>query len=1165
MELKFKTKLFLCKKSILKFIMRTFILLFCTTVFSFTSGNVFSQNTQVTIDADKIVTVDEVFKIIIQQTDYTIVYQASLFKNFPKVELKKGVIRMDKLINKSIKDGHLNVILTEDNTIIIKEAKTQQQIQIHGKVTTQSGLPIPNVTVLLKGTMYGASTDFYGNYNITVFDPENVLIFSALGYETQEIVVGDQNNINIVLKEDVSELEEVTINTGYQKIRPEQSTGSVSTLRARDYDSRINTTDFLTGIQNKIPGLLINNDVQFEGNNLFQIRGISTINGDKKPLIVVDGYPTDLSLDMINPNDIESVTVLRDAAAAAIYGVRSSNGVIIIERKKAKIGKLQVSFRTNTSITPKENFSKYRWDDNASSIYIDSYLATNGAGITSSLWNDLQGPFGYAYTYLSEAPGIIVAKREAGIITAEEATQQLNELRTYDNAKDYGRLFLRPAVTQTYNVDVSGGNETARYYITANYIDSDASQIKNDNNRFQLSSRTTLNLSKRLSVDLNTDFQQSRSHMAPIPNLNSINTFERFQDEQGNPLPLFNGSKVSPLYNERIMGLGLYDNLYYPLVDVNEINTTNNTINYRISTNFRYNIGKGFKLSFGGVYENSRNDMKYLATEESSVTRQYINYYTTQGTDGLDFNVPRGDFLKRENSSKVGYTLRAQLDYNKQINEEHAFNLILGSEVRSIVTQSDKSAYFGYNDQTLSHQAVDNNLFTGYFYSPYTPLNASLSFNDLYDPAYNEDRYFSLYSNVVYTFKKKYSLTGSMRIDQSNLFGTDPKYRYKPLWSVGAAWNIDKEGFMQGVNWANTLKLRMAYGFNGTVAKNSLPQIIASDGLNNLDNTIPILSLLSPANKKLRWEQTRNINMGLDFGLFKNINGSIDYYIKESTDLLAVNQTDPSTGVESALINQASIRNKGLEVSLSADWITRSNFNWNTGLVFSHNTSEVFEVYNDNSSATSIIGNSDYLEGYPVGAMFSFKYAGVNEQGGALIYDREGNRVPFYGAEGIEDLILEGSSIPVINLGLSNRVDIGKFYVYAMVNYYGDFKVRTPVPSPLSVRPFEGAGNYWKTPGDEADLNILPSLQTRYDDYYIATSDQYTSNGAYLTLGDLTAAYNITGSKLEKAGISNVEIRFQASNVYTVGFNKNNFSPATGSYAKSYVTPTYTIGLNINF
>ena len=1122
-------------------------------------------------------TLKSVLQDLKRQSGYTFLSTENQLLMANPVTIKVNNAEFSEVLERVFRDQPLTYKINE-GTIVLQDRESSMlekisarinRIDVRGKVTDAKGRPVAGVTVLLKGSSKGVKTDADGYFSISVMSPESVLIFSSLNFKTLEIVVGNQQQINVVLLEGILDLNEVElISTGYQKINPLQSTGSISVVREKEYNSRINTTDFLAGLQNKIPGLLINNDIKFEGNGLFQIRGISTINGKKQPLIVIDGYPTELSLDMINPNDIESVTVLKDAAAAAIYGVRSSNGVIVIERKKARVGKVKVGFRATSSLTPKEDYSRYRWDKNESADIIDYYKSVNQNSITSSTWNNIKSfPNGTYYRY--PAPGIIIAQQKAGILTAAQADAQLADLGAYNNANDYANTFLRTAVTNTYNLDLSGGNNDVLYYLSSNFVDGKSTVIENGQQSWQLSGRATFKFSDRFSLAMANNFMQTNGNSAPVPDINTVLPYERFQDAHGNPLPLFNGSYANPYYNQALIANGLQDNMYYPTVDVHEINNNAKTLNNRFTADFDYKINKGISLTFGGVYEISKNDTRYLASENSSFTHQYINRYTSGPTNALVFNLPKGAFVKQQSANTKGYTVRAQLNINETIKQDHSITAIVGSELRGIVNQSNSAAYFGYNDQTLTQQAVNYQaLLVNTFPATYAVANPRPSYNSLFNIGYDENRYVSIYSNLSYTYKGRYSATGSIRVDQSNLFGTDPKYRYKPLWSVGGAWNIDREEFIKGYTWINTLKLRTAYGFNGNVARNSLPQIIAGNGTNNFDGSIPILYLVSPANKGLRWEQTHNFNLGLDYSIFKNIVGSFDYYVKTSVDLMANEQVDPTRGVASASINQASIRNKGFEVHINADWITNPKFNWNTGFAFAYNTSKVLQVYNNpiGGGTQYVTGTySDYLEGYPVGALFNYRLAGVDNTGFPTVYDINGKVKKLTTNDSADDVYYGGTSIPTLNFGLSNRIDYKKFYIYAMVNYYGGNKTRKPVPTLASGRPLEGAGNYWKKIGDENIPGILPGVNNRGFDPYVMASDRFMVNGAYLTIGDVTFAYNLKNEWIKRNGLNSIEFKAQASNIYTKGFNKDNYSLATRSYAKSYITPTYSLAVNINF
>ncbi|MCD0488613.1 SusC/RagA family TonB-linked outer membrane protein [Pedobacter sp. MC2016-14] len=1158
---------------------------------------------KITID-QKNVPLTSLFKEIRKQSGYNFYYDGSIIKpgilgsvivSDASIEEALKSMLADLPFKYEIKDRTVLITKKEDPSFLTNFMNRLSEIDISGKIVdAETGNPLPGATVRIKGTRNFANTQTNGEFNLDNVKENAILVISYIGYKTKEVPVSANPGV-IRLEADLATLDEVgvTVNTGYQRISPQQVTGAISQIGTKAFESRI-STDLLSGLQNRLPGLLINNDIQFQGNNLFQIRGISTMTGNPKPLIVLDGYPTDLSLNDINPNEIENATILRDAATAAIYGVRASNGVIIIDRKKGVAGDARIAFRSTLSLRPHDNYSKFRYEKDGS-IQLNYFRSRGyGTSLPGYITSEETGAQPYLTGYSSDAAVNLLIDQSLGRITAAQAEQGYADLASYNNAEDYEKYFLRNAVTQQYNLNVSGGSNKALYYITGNYLGNKLNQQNNDNRKVQLSSRFNLTLSKRLSVELLTDYNETIANSAPIPDISKIYADERFADANGNPLPIVAGSsRAGSRLTAATLLKGFVDQRMYPLTEMNEVNTRQRIADYRVSANFKYNIGKGLDLSFGGVYESSTTQQRRIGTENSSMTRTIFNRFIQPVTTTnalLTYNLPRGGYLQEQESLLRSYTTRAQLNYNKQISSDHSINAILGAEVRKGVTEGSRAATFGYNDQTLLQQPTDyNKLFnsstsfnTNYIYNS---QGVPLVYTDLFAQTFSDDRFVSGYMNAVYSYKSRYSMTGSIRIDQSNLFGTDPKYKYKPLWSLGAAWNIDRENFMKEVTWVDALKLRMARGFNGNISKASLPQVVAQYALN--DVTLPSyssLTLLTPANSGLRWEQTDNFNLGLDFTIFRNISGSMDYYRKKSTDVLGNLDIDPFKGVTPALVNLASISNKGIEFTLNSDWLKRGKLNWNSGWVVSYNTSKVLEAYipqasipqfssqalpTVSSQAVITAAAGGYMKGEPVGNIYSYRYAGINAAGAALYYDSKGNPTVITSTidEGYGSLDSRGTSIPALNMGLSNRLDIGNFYLYAMVNYYGGFVVRTPLPSPIVPRPIEGAGSYWKKAGDEATASLPSAAYINTSGAaYLANSDRFVMNGAYLTVGDVTLSYNLRDlAPLKKAGFSNFEVKLQASNIYTVGFNPDNYSLATGSYLKKYITPTYTLGIFTNF
>lgn len=1144
------------------------------------------------------VPLEDIIKNLRIQSGYNFVVPAALLDKARPVSIRVKEVELNKVLDEIFEKQPIEYEI-HNNTVTLKSKPKfflteildkVLGITVTGKVVDSlTGTPLVGATVTVKGQKAFTRTLSDGTFSLGNVEESSILVISYVGYSRREVKSAkDLGTIRMSI--DISNLQDVavTVNTGYQRIKPEQSTGAVSQIGTKEYESRV-SSDFLDGLVNRLPGLMINNTVMFNstdpnGNTssrpLFNIRGISTMSANQSPLIVVDGYPTELTLDMIDPNEIKSVTILKDAASATVYGVRASNGVIIIERKQANPGAAQFNFRSTLGLKPAEDYSRYRWDPDASGINARYTRDRQILNITPSTWSTLYNPG--VGSIRRTLPFYIQSQLAAGIISPAQAESSFADLASYDNLSDYNRLFQRTAASQTHTLNVSGGIPNALYYITANYTGNRDNVVMNDNNRFLLTGRTTLKLAKRLSLELTTEYQEQRFNDAPIPGAAQFAGYERYEDVNGNPNAIFSMSYV-PIYNNFLMSQGLLDQNYYPLVDLNKISDKTQTVNSKTIANFTYNIGKGFNLLFGGVYETSRSENRHLAAQGSSEVNAWVNNYTVTAGGTFKRNIPDGDFLRQQNASSTGYTARAQLNYNKRFGN-HSINAIAGGEMRSILNKSSLASYFGYNDQSLLQQPVDYaSIFNGLAAVRGTLVTGNTlgSLTSFFNQTYNEDRFLSGFSNIVYSFKDTYSLSASIRIDQSNLFGSDPRYKYKPLWSVGAAWNIHKEQFMGDLSWLTQLKLRSAFGFNGNVAKLSLPQVIAQAQINNQNTpSLNSLVLASNANSGLRWEQTENFNLGFDFGILKNISGSFDYYTKKTTDVMGNATIDPTLGAASALINYATIRNNGLEFNLKADWISTKNFNWNTGIVIAKNGSKVLDVYRSGRYDPPTLDALGYVSGYPVGAMFSYNTNGLNNEGHPIIVDQNGKSYVVNTSSTTNPLVMamsnkdsglvqySGTTLPSISAGLSNRVDVGSFYFFAMINYYGGFKVRVPRPSPADNRPLQGAENYWRTAGDElkTDIPNLVDLNSANPSWAYRYNSNYVVHGDYITLGDLTASYRLNNiSFIKKAGFKNFEIKAQVSNLYTVGFNRYNFSMGTGSYAKSYVTPTYTMGLFTNF
>lgn len=1157
--------LFIRKKLLLK-LMKSFILLWCTTVFSFSSGNILSQNAKITIDADKIITVDEVFDIIKKQTDYTFIYRSDLFNNYPKVQVKKGIVKANKLLQSSLSAGDFNFELSNQNTIVIKERIKDNLIQkiITGNVSDQNGAPLAAVTVLVKGTKRGTTTDFDGNYKLQA-NTGDILTFSYLGFKIQTVTIGNSDKVNIVLMEDVSELDDVVlIATGYQNIEKETLSGAASAIQAKDLEQRtIVSGNFLESLEGRLPGLVYNaRNPNVPADEQLTIRGVSTFDGVKQPLIVLDGYPTEIELNTINPNNIESITVLRDAAASSIYGARAANGVIVINMKRGsreagKSGKPVITFRNSIAIQAAPDFSDLKYSMS------DEYIAVKAAMQQASTSSRPQPNSGQP-----EPVESVIFDLKEGLITQEQADAQLAQLGQFYNLKEYQDLFYRPSITQNYELNIGGQSEFNQYRLGFNYIKKEADERYKENGRAIFNFSDVYDISDRITVDVSGIYTNDKNtSRGNIPSYSSLLPYQRIVDGSGNALPDFNNSFIGNQdINNQGMSLGLYDRWRYPYSDFTSEYNDNRRNSLRGQIRVTTKLTDWLNFQVGGAMEHEGGEQNKLYKENNFVVRDLLNRSAQQSeATGLPLftHIPQGDILKRLDTKLNGYTFRGQLDIDYKFgnNIKHNISGIIGAEVRKTVAETNLSSYFGYDGNSLLISGVDLNLLSSRaVISGFPDLrfgNPSVNVDDYFRESHSDRRTRSYYSQMTYQLNKKYIITGSIRLDQSNLFGSNPEFRNKPQWSVGGAWLLHKESFTDGANhWLNEFKLRSAYGLTGNVpTSNSGRFLILRNSLrSDVTPRVPYNFVRFPENQSLRWENTENLNLGIDFGLFDNrISGSVDWYRKTTSDVLGTTLADPTTGFTNFLSNTAKIENKGLEIWLNSKNIYNDNFKWTTGLTASFNKNEVLEVYNTNANSFRVnyyFDSNDPYQGYALNSLVSYNYAGLNEFGIPTMITKDGTVQSISGSDEIllEDLINSGTTTPKYVIGLNNQISIGNFDVFAMFMYYGGHVMRVQQPRVDDSYPLQGASNYWKSTGDEAFTDI-PRVRPPFSDpNYSASSfgnsiysraDRYVSRADQINLTDVAITYNLPDSLLDKIEIYNMQFRVQAQNLWKYNFSDN--------------------------
>ncbi|RXK83215.1 SusC/RagA family TonB-linked outer membrane protein [Filimonas effusa] len=1158
------------------------------------------------------VSLEKVFSAIEKQTGYVFFYNSSDIVKAGPVSVSLKDASLQAALRQCLVNQPLGYVI-KGNTIFINASKatlaTEPEdllflppppvAELKGRVLNAAGQPVEGAAVSLPSLNKGTTTDRAGSFILTGIPAGSyTLEVSYVGYQryTQVVNVGAKGTgIAITLQEADNNLSDVAIavNTGYQKLEKYQLTGAASVLSQKQYDQRVAVTgNFLESLEGKLPGLVYNSQ-----SGELSIRGVSTFDAVKQPLIVVDGFPTEIDIRTINPIDIVSVTVLRDAAASSIYGVRASNGVIIIETRRGKQGKPAFSLRATTAFQPAPDFSylKYAPADEYAQLQVEQFRKANPSEATYIT-------YGYAKTPVQEVMFDLKANR----ITQAQADQRLAAIKSYDNLQEYEQLFYCTRQATNLDFDMSGGNDRSTYLLGINYVGEKPVKQRSNSNQFIVNLANTYKLSERINFDFRGIYTNSKSSNGGDVPYTDFFPYERLADDNGNALAVALGPNKDYLSyvankqrNDRLVAAGLYDQRYAPYGELAANTTTNYLSAIRFQGRLQGKVTEWLSAELGGTYENQQGTQDNLRTEQAFAVRYLLNSRASKDPSSgkpLFVDIPQGNILGKTQQKTTSYTVRGQLNFHKKIGSVHDFSGIAGIEQRKTVTSAFKTTYFGYNGQTLLSKPVNwqrLNSSNSPAFADVGSFGLAVRYSDYFNESYGDRRFMSYYAQATYMLQEKYIATGSFRIDQSNLFGVDPKYKNKPLWSAGLSWRIDKEDFLQPVSWVNELKLRAATGFNGNVpGSNNGPFLILESGINSLFYAAqPLNRVLSPENQSLRWETTRNYNFGLDYSLFKGrVSGTIDWYSKLSTDVFGQFDADPTTGFNQYFANTASIRNRGLEIMVNTSNIRTRNFEWRSQVTASFNKNRIMAV-----KATEY-ANSQYItsaginvQDQPMNAVFSYNYGGLTNMGKPFVYDSKGNQkiLNFYGASVVDvnfnDLIYSGTTTPKYVLGWNNQFTLGAFDLSFLFMYYGGHVMRAEQPNPNNLgsytsNPIAGSLNYWRKAGDEANT-IIPGFTpgTSLDPYYYSSyarygyqyASRFVRKADYIRLRDLILTYNAKLPFMQKMGFTRTQIRLQAQNMFRYTFSGNDIDPEAidrqSGIRRLPQQPFYSVSLFTNF
>lgn len=1021
------------------------------------------------------------------------------------------------------------------------QALAQSTFHIIGRVTdSATNKALSGATVTIKSTKNSVTTDENGSFTFNTKEKQGAFLISFIGYKTIEVNFSNEHPgpFTITLAENYNTLKEVSVvSTGYQTIPKERATGSFAQVDNQLFNRRA-STDVLSRLDGVVPGLLFNHNTFNASNGLadISIRGTSTIYGQNQPLIVVDGFPYDGDINHINPNTIESVSVLKDAAAASIWGVKSGNGVIVLTTKHGlRNKKLDIDLNANVTVGNKPNL-----------FYSPNFLNSNDfINFEQALFNKGYYDSDLNSGYLPVSPVIaILARQKAGLISTTDANSQISSLKQNDVRNDITKYFYQRSVNQQYALNLSGGNTNSDYFFSTGYDNNLSNQIGNKNDRVTINTLYNFYPTKNLIITAGINYTQSTStNNSPLANINGgagkpgIYPYAQLVDHIGNALPI--ARDYASAFTDTAGNGKLYDWKYRPLDELQNADNTIKTTDNRINFGLKYNVFKGFNIEARYLYENQKSEANNYFNDQSYYARDLINQFSQFSGSNINYAIPQGGILQESNTELTSQRGRFQLGYNNEWNKKHELSFIAGSEINQTIIEGRSNTAYGYSKDNATYQNVD---FVDYFLANpslnYLQIPNSLGFGK------STDRYISYYSNSAYTYNGRYTVSASGRIDKSNLFGVATNQKSVPLYSAGLSWNLSKESFYN-IGWLPYSKFRITYGYNGNIDKNvtAVTTIQQASGAGYTGNPFSVVA--NPGNPELRWEKERVINLGYDFA-FKNavISGSLEYFFKKGEDLFGDSPLAPSSGLSLFRGNTANIKGNGFDIVLNGNLIRSTGFNWQTDFLLSYALDKVTK-YDINQDALSFIilgsGNAGTiypLTNQPLYAIYSYKWGGLTHDTGAPQGYLNGQLSTDYNSILVNtttsDMVYNGPSRPTTFGSLRNTftfkgVSLSLNIVYKF-NYY--FR-RTSVNYGSLAQSWLGNSDFskrWQKPGDETSTNV-PAIQYPPFDGNQGTFYDYSSalvdKGDHIRLQDITFSYDL----LSKIG--NTKLPFSKLQLYS--------------------------------
>ncbi|RBQ12076.1 SusC/RagA family TonB-linked outer membrane protein [Pedobacter miscanthi] len=1048
--------------------------------------------------------------------------------------------------------------------------KLKVPIKITGKVIVPDGLPNQ---VYVRSKNYGsAGTDSIGNFRWVVRAFPETLRFSRVDLYPAMRILRKESDLSapIVVRmiQQVKELEQVEISTGYQKVKPNETNGTVSVIDAKMLGARTGT-NILDRLLGQSSGLLLNvgkSNSNPQNKTGISVRGLGTINGPLDPLIVLDGFIYEGDINNINPFDIESVSILKDASASSIWGARAGNGVIVISSKKARMNQsLSISFNANVTVRSLPDLDGFKQAATADVLDVERFLFDKG-------YFDARIVNGYS----ALSPGVeLFLSRRKGQITAAQLEEGLEAFRSTDLKQEWLKEFYSHGLLQQYSVSIRSGTAKNSQSVTA-AIDRGYDQSFAGSRRYNLryAQETLINPRLTLSTSISLSFSSGSSGRPAYGSVlvGSRQGYSLLRDAAGNPLPWAREFRAN--YTDTAGTGKLLDWNYYPTEEYKHARSSFNRQELLGFGSLRYKLLDFLNLE--ASYQRQKQDLTNIQVSdgESFASRNLVNSFSqlNRATGVIRYVIPNGGSLNTDRQEVSSSTARLQVNLDKNIGVS-SIGFLAGAEIREARLEGSGNVLYGYQDDPLIYQAVD---FTGSYPNFITGISSPIPGG--MNLVSTQNRFISFYGNGSYSYRGRYRLSGSIRRDGSNVFGANTNDKWKPLWSAGLGWSLSQEPFYN-LSWLPVLRLTLTYGKSGNVDLSKTAYATGAMGSNSA-STLPFVRISRINNPDLRWEQLSQVNLKVDFGLRGDrVRGSIAYYRKHGSDLYGSYLYDYTAWGASAELtrNVADMEGKGLDAELHSKNILGDGFNWSSDLYFSLNKSKTVKYYSTNNSLSALLGGGSSITpvvGLPLYSISAYRWGGLDGAGNPMGY-LKGNLSTDYTAIAAEgrlnaaNIEYIGPASPTSFGSLINSLSFRNFTLSFNISYrFGYFVKKRSFSSSEAI----GSGllhpDYylrWQRSGDEV-VTTVPSFvypQNSQRDSFYSSAEVNVIAGDNIRLDYVNFSYHLNAEKW-RIPFRTLDVFANAANLGLL-WKANKFGLDPDYLDQVTQTKGYTIGIKGSF